>query len=89
MSSCTQRALLKRDRPEEKGKKKKKRSDTQREKELLSSISSLQGQALVGSGGGKKTTARTAMGAFLQSAKLVHQYISSVVGAHPLVLVVV
>ena len=82
MSSCTQRALLKRDRPEEKGKKKKKKkkSDTQREKELLSSISSLQGQALVSSGGGKKTTARTAMGAFLQSAKLVN--IISVVDTH-------
>ena len=57
----------------EQGEKKKKRGkkDTRCERELLSSICSLHGQALVAQGAGKMVAARAAMEAFLQSAKLV------------------
>lgn len=50
-------------------KRERERRDVQRERELLSCMCSLQGQALVAGGEGSVVSARKAMEAFLQSAK--------------------
>ena len=54
-------------------KKKRRKKNTRCERELLSCICSLHGQALVAEGAGKTASARAAMEAFLQSAKFVHK----------------
>ena len=54
-------------------KKKRRKKDTRCERELLSCICLLHGQALVAEGAGKIASVRAAMEAFLQSAKFVHK----------------
>lgn len=58
-------------------KKKKRKKDTRCERELLSCICSLHGQALVAEGAGKTASVRAAMEAFLQSAKFVYSLTQS------------
>ena len=84
VSQCTTRALERATPPEDVRVKKKgterKRPDPARlrqEKELLSSICSLQGQSLVAEGEGNASANREALKAFLQSAKLVGSYVVS------------
>ena len=74
VSSCSERALQSVEksaggREGETGKRKRDKTDVCHEKQLLSSIGSLHGQALVAEGGGRVMSARAAMETFLQSAR--------------------
>ena len=70
MNECSGRAIQSVQADEEEGRR-RRRDDfvVQRERELLSCVCSLQGQALVAMGGGKVASSRAAMEAFLESAK--------------------